>query len=226
MNSVIIIGGHGKVALLTEQILSGPDNVTVDAVIRNPEHGGDVVAHGANPVIFDIEEHDTEAIAALLQGHDAVVWSAGAGGGNPERTYSVDRDAAIRTIDAAIEAGVKRFVMVSYMGAGPEHGVPEDNSFFPYAEAKTDADAYLRTLGNDLDWTILQPTTLTLDGPTRAIDVVPYANGRVPDDASGRTVSRANVARVIEATLEDDSTIGRTIPFMDGSTPIREAIKL
>ena len=100
-----------------------------------------------------------------------MVWSAGAGGGSPERTYAVDRDAAIRSMDAAAEAGVGRYVMVSYFGAGPDHGVPADNSFFAYAEAKAAADAYLR--GTGLDWTILGPGALT-DGPGNGlIDVDP-----------------------------------------------------
>ncbi len=60
---------------------------------------------------------------------------------------------------------MKRFVMVSYFGAGPDHGVPQDDPFFPYAESKAAADAHLRV--SDLDWTILGPGRLTLDPPSR-----------------------------------------------------------
>jgi hypothetical protein len=42
--------------------------------------------------------------------------------GSPERTYAVDRDAAIRSIDAAVAAEARRYVMVSYFGAGPDQG--------------------------------------------------------------------------------------------------------
>ena len=101
------------------------------SVFRNPDHSDDVAATGARPVVADIERLDTDALADLLAGHDAVVFSAGAGGGNPARTYAVDRDAAIRVIDAAAQAGVKRFVMVSYFGAGPDHGVPPEIRSFP-----------------------------------------------------------------------------------------------
>ena len=65
-----------------------------------------------------------------------MVFAAGAGGGNPQRTYAVDRDAAIRSIDAALKVDVPRYVIISYFGAGPDHGVPEDNSFFAYAESQ------------------------------------------------------------------------------------------
>jgi uncharacterized protein YbjT (DUF2867 family) len=118
MARIIVIGGHGKVALQLAGILTGRADA-VSSVFRNPDHSDDVAATGAKPVQADIEQLDTIAVARLLAGHDAVVFSAGAGGGNPAGTYAVDRDAAIRVIDAAAQAGVKRFVMVSYFGAGP-----------------------------------------------------------------------------------------------------------
>lgn len=215
MAHIIVFGGHGKIALLLSRILTERgDQVT--SVFRNPGHSDDVAATGATPVPADIEQLDTAALAYLLGGHDAVVFSAGAGGGNPERTYSVDRDAAIRVIDAASQAGVKRFVMVSYFGAGPGHGVPQDDPFFAYAEAKAAADAHLRA--SDLDWTVLGPSRLTLDPPTGHISV--------GDDqsASKGSVSRADVALVVAAALSDDATVRRTIDFNNGDVPITEAL--
>jgi uncharacterized protein YbjT (DUF2867 family) len=204
MARIVVIGGHGKVALQLARILTERgDEVT--SLFRNPEHSDDVAATGAQPVVADIERLDTDALAALLAGHDAAVFSAGAGGGDPARTYAVDRDAAIRAIDAAARAGVKRFVMVSYFGAGPDHGVPSDNSFFPYAEAKAAADAYLRA--SDLDWTVLGPGRLTSEPPT----------GRIVVGKGKGEVSRADVALAVAAALADDSTIGRTIDFNNGA---------
>jgi uncharacterized protein YbjT (DUF2867 family) len=212
---IAVIGGHGKVALHLARVLTERgDEVT--SVFRNPDHTGDVAATGAQPVTADIEQLDTATLADLLTGHDAVVFSAGAGGGNPARTYAVDRDAAIRVIDAAAQAGVNRFVMVSYFGAGPDHGVPRENSFFPYAEAKAAADAHLRS--SRLDWTILGPGHLTLEPAT----------GRIALGKGSGSVSRADVALVIAAALADDSTIGRTIEFNNGpdgtGIPIAEAV--
>lgn len=211
MARIVVIGGHGKVALQLARILTDRADL-VSSVFRNPGHADDVTATGATPVVADIERLDTDALAGLLAGHDAVVFSAGAGGGNPARTYAVDRDAAIRVIDAAARAGVKRFVMVSYFGAGPDHGVPEGNSFFPYAEAKAAADAHLRASG--LRWTVLGPGRLTLEPATGRISL-----GRGKGD-----VSRADVALVAAAALADDSTVGRTIDFNNGDTPIAEAL--
>jgi uncharacterized protein YbjT (DUF2867 family) len=217
MSRIVVIGGHGKVALHLARILTERgDEVT--SVFRNPDHADDVAAMGARPVVADIETLDTAALADLLTGHDAVAFSAGAGGGDPARTYAVDRDAAIRVIDAARQAGVRRFVMVSYFGAGPDHGVSQDNSFFPYAEAKAAADAHLRA--SDLDWTVLGPGRLTLEPATGRIAV-----GAAGAEGSGkRGVSREDVALVAAAALSDDSTIRRTIDFNNGDLPIAEAL--
>ncbi|MDH6181984.1 uncharacterized protein YbjT (DUF2867 family) [Microbacteriaceae bacterium SG_E_30_P1] len=210
MSKIIIIGGHGKVALLLAPILAGRgDDVT--AVVRNPDHLEEVAAGGAAPVLADVETLDTDALAELIAGHDAVVWSAGAAG-DRTRTYAVDRDTAIRSMDAAAQAGVTRYVMVSYLGARPDHGVPESDPFFRYAEAKAAADAHLRASG--LDYTILGPSSLTLEP----------ASGRISVQSERGTVSRGNVAEVIAAVLVEPSTVGKTIEFVDGETPISEAI--
>lgn len=213
MDRIAIIGGHGKVALLLARLLVAAGR-EVTALHRNPEHTAEVEATGARGVVADVEALSTDELAALLAGQDAVVWSAGAGGGNPTRTYAVDRDAAIRSIDAAARAGVRRYVMVSYFGAGPDHGVPADSGFFPYAEAKAAADAHLA--GSTLDWTILGPSGLTDDPPTGRIDTAAAASG---------TVSRSDVAAVVAAVLDDPATARRTIAFNNGATPIDEALR-
>lgn len=213
MTRIALIGGHGKVALELEPLLTAAGH-EVSALIRNPAHHGEVAATGATPVVADIETLDTDAITELVRGHDVVVWSAGAGGGTPDRTRAVDREAAIRSIDAAVAAGVPRYVMVSYFGASPDHGVPRDNPFFAYADAKAAADAYLR--GADLAWTILAPSGLTLEAPTGAIELGP--------GAEATTVSRANVAAVAAAVIGRDDQAGVTVQFNDGDVPIETAL--
>lgn len=212
MARVAIIGGHGKVALQLAKDLAA-DGHQVTSLVRNPDHVSEVAATGATPVVADVEKLDTAGLTERLRGQEAVIWSAGAGGGSPERTYAVDRDAAIRSIDAAAEAGVRRYVMVSYMGAGRNHGVPPENSFFAYAESKAAADEYLR--GSNLDWTILGPSALTDDPGTGRISVGPGQDG---------SVSRADVAAVAAAVVSLPETAGQFIEFINGPTPIREAL--
>jgi uncharacterized protein YbjT (DUF2867 family) len=214
VSRIVIIGGHGKVALHLSRLLAGQGH-RVTSLIRNPDHAADVAATGAVPVVADVEHLGTEAIAHRIQGHDVLVWSAGAGGGNPARTYAVDRDAAVRSMDAAQQAGVSRYIMVSYFGAGPDHGVPRQDPFFPYAEAKAAADSYLR--GTFLSWTILAPSALTQDPGTGRIEV--------GEDLPATRVSREDVARVAAAVLDAPETVGRVIAFNNGDTPIEEALR-
>ena len=212
MSRIAVIGGHGKVALHLSRILSGRGH-QVSSLIRNPDHRADVEATGAEPVVADVESLAAGQLAEVLRGHDAVVWSAGAGGGSPERTYAVDREAAIVSMDAARQAGITRYVMVSYFGAATDHGVPEDNPFFAYAEAKATADEHLR--GTDLDWTVLGPSGLTDDPSTGRIDTQAGESSRV---------SREDVALVVAEALEQPATVRRTIRFNNGSTPIGDAL--
>ncbi|MDJ0312861.1 NAD(P)H-binding protein [Arthrobacter sp. H35-D1] len=218
LKKTLIIGGHGKVALLLAPLLKQA-GTEVTAVIRNAEHIDDVVAAGATPVMHDVASSSVAELTDLFAGQDAVIWSAGSGGGSDETTYAVDRDAAIASMEAAVAAGVQRYVMVSYLGAGPDHGVPPENSFFAYAEAKAAADAHLRS--SQLAWTILAPGSLTLDAPTALIN--PTAASERDEADSGHT-SRANVALVAAAVLERPDTIMRTIEFTDGTVPIAEAL--
>ena len=214
MSSVVILGGHGKIALRLATLLAERGD-TATSVFRNPDHEGEVAARGARPVVLDLERAGVDEIAAVLEGHDAVVWSAGAGGGNPSRTYAVDRDAAIRSMEAAGQAGVRRYLMVSYKGAGPAHGVPEEHPFFPYAEATAAADEHLR--GSDLDWTIVAPGRLTDDPGTGRI--------ALGDDAERDDVPRDDVARVLAGVLQTPATRGLMLEFVGGGTPVEEALR-
>ena len=216
MSRIVLIGGHGKVALRLARVLAGAGE-EVTSVIRNPGQSDDVAATGATPEVLDVERADVDSLAALFAGQDAVVWSAGAGGGNPERTYAVDRDAAIRSMDAARLAGVRRYVMVSYLGARKDHGVPANDPFFAYADAKAAADDHLR--GTDLLWTVLGPGALTDEPGTGRIAVGPAAG------ATSRQTSRDNVAAVAAAVLLRPGTVGRTIEFTDGPAPIDQALE-
>lgn len=213
MSRITIFGGRGKVArLLIPILVARGDEVT--AVIRNDAHADELRALGADPIVFDVERETRGGVARMLEGQDAVVWSAGAGGGDAERTMAVDRDGAIRSMDAAGDAGALRYVMVSYFGSSPTHGVDPANGFFSYAEAKAAADAHLRR--SSLDWTVLGPSSLTMDEPSGLIDTEAEESGHV---------SRGNVAAVVAQTLVEPATIGRTIRFNDGSTPIADALR-
>lgn len=210
---ITIVGGHGQVAtLLLPMLVRGGHGVV--GVVRNPGHVEAVEATGATVLVRDIEHLDELGTRQLVAGSDAVVWAAGAGGENLERTYTVDRDAAIRTIDAAVAEGVGRFVMLSYVGSGRDH-VPVDSPFHAYADAKATADEYLRRTA--LNWTIVAPGQLTDDVRTGLIE---YGDHVIKGETA-----RGNVAELIAGVVGRTDLAGVTIRFRDGRITIWEAME-
>ena len=214
MSTVVIVGGHGKVALRLAEALTGWGH-TVRSTIRNEAHGADVEQVGAVPVLLDIEGSDAQGFAEAIRGADAVVFSAGAGGdGSIERKRTVDLGGSLKSIEAARIAGVRRFVQVSAVGV--DAPLPEDTDpvWRAYVEAKRDADVALR--GSDLDWTIVRPGRLTDDPATGLV--------QVGDSVPGGGIPRADVAAVIAAVLEEDSTIGKQFELIEGEQTITGAL--
>ena len=113
------------------------------------------------PVLGDLENDAT--LDDHVKGADAVVFAAGAGpGSGAARKRTVDLGGAVKLADAARATGVRRYVMVSSIGAQSPESAGE--SMRPYLEAKAEADAYLQASG--LDWTIVRPGSLTDDPGT------------------------------------------------------------
>jgi uncharacterized protein YbjT (DUF2867 family) len=212
---VVIAGGHGKIALLLERLLAQRGDQAV-GLIRNPAHVADVQKAGAEAVICDLETASVEDVAVLLSGADAVVFAAGAGpGSGAPRKDSVDRGASVLMADAAERAGVRRFVQVSSMGTGQPPRPGTDEVWAAYITAKTAAEDDLRA--RDLDWTILRPGRLTDAPPTGRIRLAPPP---VPRD----TVSRADVAAVIAALLDNPGTRHQTLELVGGDAPVAAAV--
>ena len=212
---VVIAGGHGKVALALERLLAGRGDQAV-GLIRDPAQAADVQEAGAEAVVCDLEAASAGDVAIVLSGADAVVFAAGAGPGSGiARKDSVNRAGSVLMADAAQQAGVRRFVQVSSMGAGSPPQPGRDEVWAAYITAKAAAEADLRS--RDLDWTILRPGHLT-DDP--AAGRVRLAAPPVPAGA----VSRADVAAVIAALLHEPGTSHQTLELVAGDTPVAEAV--
>ena len=212
---IVIAGGHGKIGLLLARLLAERGDQAL-GLIRNPAQVAEVREAGAEAVVCDLETASADDVAALLSGADAVVFAAGAGpGSGAPRKDSVDRAAAVLMADAAEQAGVRRFVQVSAMGAGQPPRPGSDEVWAAYITAKTAAEDDLR--GRDLDWTILRPGGLT-DAP---------AAGRIrlaPPPTPGGKVPRADVAAVIAALLDEPGTRHQTLELAGGDTPVVAAV--
>ena len=211
---VAIVGGSGKVARqIIIQLRARRDDAV--AIFRNPDRFDELAELGAIPIALDVETATVEQLAAVLAGSDAVVFSAGAGGGNPARTRSVDFDGAVKTLAAASAAGVRRFVMVSAIHAGGPFPVDAESPMFVYYQAKHDADVEVEA--SPLNWTILRPGGLTDDAGT----------GRVTldDSVADGSISRADVAAAVIASIDDPRTVRHAWELTNGETPIAEAIE-
>ncbi|AXI78089.1 SDR family oxidoreductase [Peterkaempfera bronchialis] len=212
---IVIAGGHGKIALRLERLLSARGD-SAAGIIRNPAQADDLRAVGADPLVLDLEKASVEEVAALLGGADAVVFAAGAGpGSGAARKKTVDRDAAVLLADGAERAGVRRYLTVSSMGADAAAADGADPVFGAYLRAKGAADDVVRSRAA-LDWTVLRPGRLT-DGP---------GTGRVRlAGSTGRgEVPRDDVAAVLAALLDTPGTAGLTLELVGGATPVAEAV--
>ncbi|GAB2619836.1 NAD-dependent dehydratase [Paractinoplanes abujensis] len=210
---ILVAGGHGQVALRLLKLLAAGGH-TARGLIRKPEHAADLQAVGAVPVIGDLE--NDESLSPYVKGADAVVFAAGAGpGSGAARKRTVDLGGAVKLADAAVDQGVRRYVMVSSIGAqDPAAG---GETMQPYLEAKAEADAYV-TARADLDWTIVRPGGLTDEPGTGLVTVSRELGHRA-------SVPRDDVAAVIAACLTTPSTIGVTFELFGGETPVDEALR-
>jgi uncharacterized protein YbjT (DUF2867 family) len=125
----------------------------------------------------------------------------------------MDLGGAVKLIEAAKEMGVRRYLMISSMGAGnpPAEG---GDVFGEYLRAKAAADHALVQSG--LDYTIVRPGSLTDDPPSGRVSV--------GDDLPRAEIPRADVAATLAALLVAENTVDTTFELRTGETPIEEAV--
>lgn len=207
---VAIAGGHGKIGLLLGRLLADRGD-RARGLMRNRDHEDDLRAAGVEPVLCDLEAGVD--VAAAIAGADAVVFAAGAGpGSGADRKWTVDYAGAAKLIVAAHAAGVRRYAIVSAMGAAsPPEG---DDVYSVYQRAKARADEELRASG--LDWTIVRPGRLTDEAGTGRVQA-----GERLDRGE---IARADVAATVVAVLDDPSTVGAAFDLVGGETPIADAV--
>jgi len=240
MPSVLLLGGHGKIALHLTPLLLRAGH-TVFSIVRNPQHVPEIASlstpsttHLLKPLVASIEDATDTTIQNLMTNIDWVVWSAGAGGkGGPDRTRAVDRDAAIRFIRGAIDApSVKKFLMISATGARSPASWWNDEDLEAYRrswsamglyyECKVAADEYLYSESRKVTkegWEdiCLRPGTL-LDNPsTGKVDL-----GRTH---LGRRVTREDVAIVAAELLERGGAAGLWLDLLNGEIPVKTAVE-
>ena len=206
---VLVAGSHGQVGRHIVRMLA-EEGHEVRAMIRDEDQAPTIRELGGEPVVADLEGEVTHTD----EGCDAVIFSAGGGpGSGAEKKETVDRQGAVKLIEAAKEHGARRYVMVSAMGAAdPKAG---SEAMQPYLFAKARADASLQESG--LDYTIVRPGSLTDDPGDGTVEAAPSLGKR-------GEIPREDTARTIVATLKAQNTYGKTFEVLSGDTPVEEAI--
>jgi nucleoside-diphosphate-sugar epimerase len=215
---IVLAGAHGQVARRLGRLLSSRGD-TVVGIVRNPAHEADLTADGVEPVVLDLEHATVDDVAGVVTGADAVVFAAGGGPGSGiARKDTVDRGAAVLLADAAEQAGVRRYLLVSSIGVESVAGgaTPDgvDEVFVAYLRAKLAAEEDVLARPG-LGVTVLRPGALT-DGPgTGRVRLQRHVErGEVPRD---------DVAAVLVALL-DAPRSGAVLELVGGDTPVADAI--
>ncbi|MNV16989.1 putative sugar epimerase YhfK [compost metagenome] len=212
MSTVFIVGAAGKVGRhLVKQLADKQHRVL--ALHRRAEQAAELDALGATPVTGDLTATDVGTLAGQMRGSDVVVFTAGAGGAGVEVTNAIDGRGLELAVDAARQAGVRRFLLVSaFPEAGRNKGMGE--GFENYMTVKKRADVYLAA--TDLDWVILRPGTLSDAPGTGRVTAGPaIAYGDIP---------RADVAATLVALVEHPQVRRTIIELTEGDRPADEAI--
>ncbi|MDS0299669.1 SDR family oxidoreductase [Halogeometricum sp. S1BR25-6] len=198
-------GGTGRRVLETLRSLDA--DVTVRALTRSAEAESTLRKRGADEVVVG-DALSSEDAARAVEGCDAVVCALASSLGLGSLTGDhADGRGVENLVDAARDAGVARFVLVSSIGVGDStsgmtFGLRLLLRGLGVLSAKARAETHLRESG--LAYTILRPGGLTNADATG--DVVVGEGG---DTVSG-SVPRADVAGLCVASLFTPAAENRT----------------
>ncbi|MFC4354975.1 SDR family oxidoreductase [Chryseomicrobium palamuruense] len=210
---VFVVGANGQVGHELVNTLHKNESHEVTAMVRKEEQQKDFEDKGIHSVLADLEG-SVDDLAEAMKGYEAVIFAAGSGGSTgPDKTLLIDLDGAVKTVEAAEKAGVKRYVMLSAFGAGDRSTWSDEIK--PYYVAKYYADHHVEE--SSLDWTILRPGALTNNTPTGK-----FAAGK---DAKPGDITRGDVARALVHVVDDSSTSKQAIELVNGEHPIADALK-
>jgi len=204
--NVVVAGANGSTGRIIIDLLKESEKYQPIAMVRKQEQKDHFEKENVAAVMGDLEEDLNEAV----KGADKVIFAAGSGG---KKVIDVDQEGAKRFTDAAKNAGVEKFVMLSSMGAD-NPGISEELK--DYLEAKGNADEYLRQSG--LNYTIVRPGALTDEEGSGKIQL----KEKLEEQES---ISRANVARTLVEVLENDVKQNQVFEILDGETPIEKAVR-
>jgi uncharacterized protein YbjT (DUF2867 family) len=203
--NVLIAGANGTTGRIIVELLKDSDVYRPIAMVRKQDQKDFFEKANVPVVLADLEKDLSQAVKNAHK----VIFAAGSKGKN---VIGVDQDGAKRLVDAAKDAGIKKFVMLSTMGAD-DPSVSEEME--DYLKAKQNADEYLKASG--LDYTIVRPGSLTDEEGTGKIQLMEKLENH-------GSITRADVAKTLIEVLKDDIMQNQVFEILAGQTPIEKAI--
>ncbi|WP_099159143.1 SDR family oxidoreductase [Virgibacillus ndiopensis] len=209
---VLLIGANGQIGKHIVDLLKNSAH-TVRAMVRKQEQADALNQAGIETILGNLEG-SVDEIAEAANGCDAVIFTAGSGGSTgSDKTLLVDLDGAVKSMEAAEQAGVERYVMVSAFQANNRENWNE--KIRAYYVAKHYADRMLQA--SNLNYTIVRPGGLVNETGTGKVSAAEkLERGSIP---------REDVARTVVAALDEKNTYKRAFDLISGDTPITEALK-
>ena len=206
MEKILVAGAHGTTGKKIIHILKADKDFEPIAMVRDKEQVEYFDNHGVKSVMADLEDDLSEAVKNM----DKIIFAAGSGG---KKVVEVDQEGAKRLIDAGKKAGIKKFIMLSSIGAGhPEKA----DRLKEYLKAKHNADEYLKSSG--VDYTIVRPGTLKNGDGTGKIKLAKEleSHGEIP---------REDVAQTLVLSLHGNTAQNAIFEMVSGEMPVEEALK-
>lgn len=209
---VLIVGANGQIGKQLVKLINASSNHTARAMIRKAEQAEEFEKMGVETAVASLEG-TVEELAEAAKGCDAIIFTAGSGGHTGyDKTLLIDLDGAVKTIEAAEQAGINRFVMVSAIQANNRN--KWSDAIKPYFVAKHYADRMLENSG--LNYTIVRPGGLTNDPGTGKI--------KVDKNLERGFIPREDVAKTIYAVLDKENTYKRSFDLVSGEEDVVTAV--
>ncbi len=209
MEKILIVGATGSTGKRIIEILNSTQSFEPVAMIRKEEQKTIFEDMDVQWVLGDLEQ---EPLPLILKDIDKIIFAAGSGSKTgPDKTTAVDEEGAIKLIDAAVKANIKKFIMLSAMNADEPSSHKELEH---YLKAKAEADKYLRNSG--IPYTIVRPGALT--------DDLGMGKVKLGEKVERGEISRDDVAFLLVMSLADPLAKNKTFEAIEGDEPIKSAL--
>lgn len=205
MENVLVAGANGTTGKKIVNLLKSSQYFTPIAMVRKEEQKEQFEKDNIKTVLGDLEKD----LSHTVENIDKVIFAAGSGG---KKVVAVDQEGAKGLMNVSKKANIKKFVMLSSMGADNPQAAGDLKE---YLEAKHNADEYLKS--SELTYAIVRPGSLTNDSGTGKIKL----QTKLSEQGS---ITRDDVAQTMVRALHDDAAKNETFEIIQGETLIGKAL--